>query len=295
MKTLAHGVVVLIFTIASLTATGGSVVVPVAAFAIGANGAMWATEMRVTNLSGEPRTFRVLDWVGRTGNLPFQAQEFTVGPGSTQTYGAWSLISPSVYGIVVDYPTGVYFGAVVLDVDPALLVQTAVLTGVAFTPCCGPGVVGYNRCAPFNGGYDTFSFLMTQPGVCNEGAGPLIDGTAGFFTPGQAIFLPWLHTDASRRTNLTFYNPDPVLATVTITVTPADGTLPISVQVTVLPHDVTQLNDVFSVPPLDGIRGHNVPQNTAAARATIRATTRLFAVAWVISNQNNTVTISLPR
>lgn len=293
MKRLLGLLPVVLFATVSTRAAGATVVVPVAAFALGANGAMWATEMRVTNLSGQPKTFRVVDWVGRTANLPFQAQEFQVLPGATQSYGGWALISPWV-GIVVDYPSGVYFGAVVIDVDAELRVQTAVLSGVAFIPGIGH-IEGYHRCLPFEGGLEAYAYLSAPPGICDDGAGPLIDGTGDFFVPGATIFLPWLHTDSMRRTNVTFYNPDLVPATVTVSITAADGTAPVTTTVSVPAHDVLQINDIFSSPPFDAVRAHNLPQKTAAARATIQSTTRLFAVGWVISNQNNTVTISLPR
>jgi len=47
-------------------------------------------------------------------------------------------------------------------------------------------------------------------------------------------------------------------------------------------------------PPFDAVRSHNGTA-TAAASATIVSSTRLYAIGWVISNQNNTVTISQPR
>lgn len=297
MKSLLGLLPLVLLTAISTSAAGATVVVPAAAFALGANGAMWATEMRVTNLSDQPKTFRVVDWVGKTASLPFQTQEFQVLPGATQSYGGWALISPWV-GIVVNYPSGMYFGAAVIEIDDALRVQTAVLSGVAFTPYTGAVIEGYHGCLNFEGGYPVYAYLTapaSPPGICNEGAGPLIDGTGDFFGPGATISLPWLHTDSMRRTNATFYNPDLVPATVTLSITPADGTAPVTTTVSVPAHDVLQLNDIFSSPPFDTVRAHNLPQNTAAARATINSTTRLFAVGWVISSQNNTVTISLPR
>jgi hypothetical protein len=279
----------------STRAAQTTVVVPVAAFALGANGAMWATEMRVTNLSAQAATFRVVDFVGRTADVPFQAQEFQVSPGATQSYGGWNLISPWL-GAILNDPSGPYFGAVVLALDDGLMVQTAVLSGNAFNPYTGPSTgSSFGTCPAFAGGYTTLSYFLVSPGICNEGAGPLVDGTSDFYPPGATIFLPWLHSDATRRTNLTFYNPDPAPAEVTVVITPADGTRPVSETIGVPAHDVLQINDVFAIPPFNAVRAHNLPQNTAAARAAIQSTTRLFAVAWVVSDQNNTVTISLPR
>jgi hypothetical protein len=286
-----------------------TVVIPLTGFTFGANGAMWGSEVRVTNLSQVAKVFHVIDWIGKTANLPFRSQEFSVPPGATQSYGGWTLISAWT-GIAVGYPGPLgdaYFGAAVLDIDAELVVQAAILTGGGFAWNGQAGIVGFSQCPAFRGGYYSLAYYISpepyngSTTICNDGAGPLIDGTGDFYAAGTPIFLPWLHTDETRRTNLTFYNPDPAPAMVTVAITPADGTSPVSLDVVVPAHDLVQINDVFSHPPFDAVRAANgagvaySAMKTAAARATVRSTTRLYAVGWVISNQNNTVTISLPR
>ena len=132
----------------------------------------------------------------------------------------------------------------------------------------------------------------TQAAI-NDGAGPIFEGTATFYAPGAQIFLMWLHTQPSRRTNLTFYNPDTVDAAVALTIASGDG-FSSQTNVSVPAHSVRQLNDVFSSPPFDVIRTHN-GDASATATATISSTTRLYSIGWVISNANNTVSIAVPR
>ncbi len=54
-------------------------------------------------------------------------------------------------------------------------------------------------------------------GAANRGAEEVEDATR-FYAPGSAFSVPWLNTDASRRTNVSFINPDQTDATVSVEV-----------------------------------------------------------------------------
>lgn len=184
-----------------------------------------------------------------------------------------------------------YFGALVLDADPALAVEAAILAGSWSESWGGPANCSFSKCESWRGGYE---HLWANEVVCNNGAGPLMEGSGHFYASGSEIFLPWLHTQPSRRTNLSFYNPDPIDAVVAVTISSASSSDSVRVNVAVPAHSVAQLNDVFSSPPFDVIRAHNGTAS-AAATASIHSTTRLYAIGWVISNENNTVSIAVPR
>ena len=180
------------------------------------------------------------------------------------------------------------FGAFTIQADPGLSVETAVLAGRLPPPGGGTADCSYFMCPSWQGGYPVHGAL------CNDGAGPVFDTDRDFFAVGAPITLPWLHTQDTRRTNITFYNPDAVEATVSLTITPADGTSAVTQTITVPAHSVLQINNVFSSPPFDAVRAHNA-STTAAASATITSTTRLYAIAWIIANLNSTVSVSQPR
>ena len=269
------------------------VVLPVAVYARGVNYTSWAGEVRVTNRGSTALTFRVVDFVGTLGMLPFSPADFSVAPGTTASWGAYDLLSapPSeclAPGVI--NPTASYYGALVLNVSPGLIVESAVLAGPPEFSCGDLSACGAQKCKSWEGGYIHPS---PNPCWCNEGAGPIFEGTATFYAPGAQIFLPWLHTQPSRRTNLTFYNPDTVDAAVALTIASGDG-FSSQTNVSVPAHSVRQLNDVFSSPPFDVIRTHN-GDASATATATISSTTRLYSIGWVISNANNTVSIAVPR
>jgi hypothetical protein len=94
--------------------------------------------------------------------------------------------------------------------------------------------------------------------------------------------------------NLSLINPDAVAADVTVSLFPADGASPVVTRLTVPARTVFQINDIFST-YFGAVRARNDALKAAAARATIVSTTRLYPLAYVISNQNNTVSLSLPR
>lgn len=278
------------------------IVLPVSIFASGANNSLWATEVRATNGTGADLAVHVVDFVGVSANLSFAPGDYVVPAGQTRSFGAYDLLSPLFQSKECGSECGVflgasYFGAFVIDVDLGVFVQAAILTGTSVVPRT---LGGSYVCNAWEGGYINLNAFE----ACVQGAGPLLENMGDFRPAGTSLVLHWLHTQPTRRTNVTLYNPDPTAASVMVTITAADGSFSANRPVVVPAHAVAQLNDVFGVPPFDAVRSHNGivtnPLNDngtakAAASASIVSSTRLYAVGWVISNQNNTVTISLPR
>lgn len=256
----------------SLSATPA--LVPVALRVRGQNEALWAVEVRVTNRTDAARTFRVADWIGTPGWKP---ATFTVPPRATMSLGGADIFNGP-------YSPSAVVGLATLDADPELLVQSAVLTGI-----WRPGGVS-DFCPSFDGG--------TFPAGCQGivGAGPLIDGLA-FSPAGKALFVPWLHTDEGRRTNLVIVNPDEAPAHVTVSIVSQDGLTTHTEEYAFEPRSYNQLNDLFAQLPYSEIRAANerIPFGAAAANATITSDTRIVAMAYVIGNEDNSLTISLPR
>lgn len=119
-----------------------------------------------------------------------------------------------------------------------------------------------------------------------------------FTNPGQEVELPWLHTAFDRRTNLVLINPDDAGAVVTVSIVSQDGTSTQSTSYEVAGWSYNQINDLFSLEPWSAIRTANQGMplgGGAAASATIRSDKRLLAMAYVISDYNNSLTISLPH
>ena len=250
------------------------VLVPVALRVHGQNEALWSVEARITNRTDAARTFRVADFIGTPGWKP---ATFTVPPRATISLGGADIFNGP-------YTSSAVFGLAVLDADPELLVQSAVLTGI-----WRPGGVSY-VCPSFDGG--------TYPAGCQGivGAGPLVDGLA-FSPAGKALFIPWLHTDEGRRTNLVLVNPDEVAAHVSVVVVSQDGLTTRTEDYVFEPRSYNQLGDLFAQAPFAEIRAANErsPFGAAAATSTITGDTRLVAMAYVIGNEDNSLTISLPR
>jgi hypothetical protein len=247
------------------------VVLPVAIFAAGANQSLWATEIRATNRTSGDLMLHVVDFVGVSAILSFAPGDHVVPAGQTRSFGAYNLVSPALSGCS-DLACGVgvgnnAFGAFVIDLDPGVSMEAAILTG---SGAVFSVIDSAAACKAWEGGYLTFS----GPDTCVQGAGPLLENTGDFRPPTTPIVLSWLHTQPSRRTNVTFYNPDPEPASVTLTVTSADGVSSENRSITVPAHSVSQLNDIFSSPPFDAVRSHNGTA-TAAASASIVSTTRL--------------------
>ena len=260
--------------LASPGLSANPVLVPVALRVPGQNEALWSVEVRVTNRTDVARSFRVEDWIGTPGWKP---ATFTVPAHATLSLGGADIFNGQ-------YSPSAAFGLAVLDADPELFVQSTVLTGI-----WRPGGASY-FCPSFDGG--------TYPAGCGGivGAGPLIDGLA-FSPAGKAVFIPWLHTDEGRRTNLVIVNPDDAPAHVSVVVVSQDGLTTHTEEYVFEPRSYNQLGDIFARPPWSGIREANqrIPFGAAAATATITSDTRLVAMAYVIGNEDNSLTISLPR
>jgi hypothetical protein len=259
------------------SARGAEVVIPtIVTFSTGYNDSVWGSEVRVINRTAMPKRFAVVDWIGAPN---FGPKEYEVAPGAVLSLGGWQIYNYQCCAPPSDSSPA---GVAILEVDDGLLVQSVVLSGV-FRLFADGG------CAPWNGGFPS------GPQPCNWGAGPIVDGINGFVPAGQELFLPWLHTDRNRRTNILLVNPDTVTSNVTIDITSQDGKKTVSAAYRVGPHSLMQLNQIFSKEPFIQIRDYHETGFAAAAYAVIHADTRLYAVGYVISNDNNTETISLPR
>ena len=284
-------VIVASLVIGSFAARAAEVLLPaVTPVAYGSANSVWASEVRLTNLSGVEAHFSVVDWIGTPGWRP---KAWAIPPHSSLSIGGFDILNDQAYA--ASHPAAIpipAFGAAIADADEGLIIQVAILTGIA--PLGGIGNLVY--CEPWNGGYlgsGGTDGPCARVGPCDTGAGPLLDAT-DFFPAGSTILLTWLHTDPERRTNVVFINPDPTPATVDVTYFAADGTAWPARRYQVGAHSLLQTNDVFSG-DLASLRAYNVGLPAAAARATLRSNTRLYALSYVISNLNNTVTVGTPR
>lgn len=244
----------------------------------------FSTEVRVTNLTSTPRRFAVVDWIGSCGFVP---REHTVAPGATLSVGGWSLFGLDPDGPFPPCVATPAYGAAVAEVDDGLLVQTALLSAPLETRPV-PAVI--QLCQSWEGGLDWAGLPF-----CNPGAGPIVDNDGSFFPPNATLLLPWLHTDEGRRTNLVLVNPDDSASTATLVVTSADGKLSVPYAVSLGARAYVQLSDLFGTFPWSEVRHRNSDQKTAAARATVRSTGRLYAVAYVHSNYDGGTGVVLPR
>jgi hypothetical protein len=170
-------------------------------------------------------------------------------------------------------------GVAVCTADDGLLVQTAILTGLYSISIVQP-------CPSYNGGGEQC--------LGPVGAGPLVEGLA-FSASGDSTFVPWLHTDDTRRTNLMIVNPDSVATHVTVRITTQDGSKEVSAEYEVPGRSLVQLNDLFAKEPWLPLRTANGMAHAAGASATLTAGSRLLAIGYVISNYDNSVTVSVPR
>ena len=266
----AIGLVFLTFA-AACPLSASTVLVPIVAYAHGQNDASWITEVRITNRTDLPKQFSVVDWIGTPG---WKASTHAVAPHSTTSLGG-----AAVFGSFVP-PT---VGLAICEADTDLLVQSAVLSGI----WTGGGGVSFS-CPSYDGG----GLPLSCPGL--SGAGPIIDGLV-FSSPGQDVNITWLHTATDRRTNFVLINPDDVAAHVTVSVLSQDGSVTEAASYVLPARSYNQVNDLFSEEPWAAIRIANHGIEGAAAVATISSDTRLLAMAYVISNYNNSLTISLPR
>lgn len=252
------------------------ILVPIVAAVHGQNEVLWETEIRFFNRTDSPRQVLIVDWIGSpawpANDLPSQ---LWVPARSILSVGGGDLFFTRM-------PASGAAGLAVIDADDGLLVQTAVLSG-----SWGPDADS-QFCPSFNGGGEI---------ACRgrSGAGPIIENLA-FASPGEPVFLPWLHTDESRRTNLVLINPDAVPAHVTVSVQSQDGLTTKSEDQILPPHSYNQTNDLFAGLPWSAIREANVAYfKTAGASARIVSDSRLLAMGYVISNVNNSLTVSTPH
>ncbi len=82
----------------ALPVSADTIVLPnVTGFVIGAQDALWSTEIRITNLSENVKRFRVVDWIGVDGAL----QTLEIQPGETRIVSGWELIYGGTRGSVV--------------------------------------------------------------------------------------------------------------------------------------------------------------------------------------------------
>lgn len=260
--------------LATCRLSAASVLVPVVARVHGQADALWAVELRVMNRSDVARTFRIEDWIGTDG---WKRATYTVPAHTTLSLGGRDIFNAQL-------PPSGAAGLAIVDADPDLFVQSTVLSGI-----WNPGGVSY-YCSSFDGG--------SYPSDCGGivGAGPLIDNLV-FSPAGKALFIPWLHTDEARRTNLVIVNPDDAPAHVSVTIESQDGLTKHTEEYLFPPRSYNQLGDIFASPPWAEIRSANqrIPFGGAAAAATITSDTRVVGMAYVISNYNNSLTIALPR
>jgi hypothetical protein len=264
-----------------------TIVLPnVTGFVYGAQNALWSAEIRIMNPSDSVKRLQVIDWIGVDGVL----QTLEIQPGETRIVSGWELIYGGTRGSVVSLDEDID-GAAVCEKEDGLLVQSAILTDTLTPPFAGIGSDA--PCFAWAGGHEVGQTLIP----CNYGSGPIITHNHDFFPAGRPIVVPWLFSFADvKRQNLVLLNPDSVPSTVEISITSSDGKVTRTNTVTVAPRSFLQINQLFRQPEWQEFlqaAGQHQRENPAA-RATIRATTRLYALGYVISWINNTVTVSLP-
>src|ERR1035437_17181 len=115
--------------------------------------------------------------------------------------------------------------------------------------------------------------------------------------PGPGDLRPVASHGAGSSDQSRAHKPDDVPAHVTVSVTSQDGSTTATESYGLSPRSYNQVNDLFLQEPWSAIYIANsyIQGGGAAASATIRSDTRLLAMAYVISNYNNSLTISLPR
>lgn len=244
----------------------------------------FSTEVRVTNLTGTPKSFSVVDWIGTCG---FSPSQHTVEPGATLSLGGWSLFGHAPDSPLPPCVAPPVYGTAVAEADDGLLVQTSLLASPLETRPV-PAVI--QRCRSWEGGLNDAGLPF-----CNPGSGPVVENDRGFFPPNAPLLLPWLQTDEGRRTNLVLVNPDDTASVATVTVTSGDGHVSAPRTVPLAPRTYMQIGDLFSEAPWSAVRDRNRETGTAAARALVRSTGRLYAVAYVLSNYDGGLGICLPR
>ena len=268
--------------------SGETVVVPdLVVRAEGVGGALWGSELRFTNTTGSSQTVEISDWIGTPGWRPSQV---SIPPHSAVSLGGWNAFNSGDF--VEDRP-GPIFGAAVLEVSAGIVVQSAVLAGSMIEPpppSGGPG--GPNFCSASQGGY---AYKFPNTGNCNRGSGPVMDSVARFLLPGEEVDLLWLDTTIERRVNLYFVNAGTSPSSIDLTIVSADGSTARSSTYSVAGRNAIQLNDIFVQDAWKPIRDVNYRTQASAARGHVRSSQPYYVVAYLISNLNQTVGVSLPR
>ncbi len=268
---------------AASTAEARDVIVPnLVARAVGVGGVLWGSELRITNHTATTATVSLKDWIGSPG---FRPSQIAIPPAASVSVGGWTVFNSG--NAVEDRPDPT-FGTVIIDLPDGVTLQSRVLAGVYHGNQGGGGIPEGFNCSPWTGGY----FYAFWGNDCNYGAGPVLEPVESFFAPTDVVDLPWLETDVERRVNLYLVNPDETSATVEISITSANGQTVRTADVSVPARSVFQINDVFARDPWRDVR--NVNYSQVAAHARVKSTQRFYALAYLISNQNQTMGVSLP-
>jgi len=291
MKTVARSLLLLALWLFASEGAAREILIPnVAAFVRGANSSFWATEIRLINTTPVASSFRVVEWIGSPRYLPF---ETVVAPGATKVIGGWELYSGWPVNPGYFYPSGeAEFGAAVCEVDDGLLVVSRTLTSTV--PDASGSLFPPWTCSGSSGGF-VFSPDPSAFKACNWGVGPMLYADRTFFEPGQPQNLLMLNPRRNHyRTNLVIVNGDAAEATVTIDAVGGAGEKASKV-LRVPARTYFQINDIYSLPELAELEAASEAISSFGQRATVTCSTRCFAIAYVISNENNTVSIVEPR
>ena len=260
----------------------------VVAFARGSYSSLWGTEIRIINPTSSPKSFRVVDWIGSPRQRPYQV---TVLPGETVVRGGFGLYTALwQQSPVLRVLDEAEYGAAVCEVDEGLLVLSRMLTTTIVAP---PGLAGQGVCGHAAGEYVYGDALFL--GVCNYGVGPVLYADRSFFDPGVPQNLLMLNPRRNHyRTNLVVVNGDEVEATVSILVTNATGGTA-RLERRVPARTYSQMNDIYALPELSGLEELSEMTEHFGQRAVVTCSTRCYAIGYVISNHNNTVSVVEPR
>lgn len=290
MKRLATLAALVLLVYPAGASTAEEILIPnVVAFARGANDSFWGTEIRLINPTTSPKTFRVVEWIGSPRARPFSK---VVGAGETLVVGGWELYTDWGDNGGGLYPTGqAEYGAAVCEAEDGLIVVSRTLTSTVREPG-GPGPPW--TCSGNSGGFryrpDIFPF-----NTCNWGVGPMLYADRSFFEAGRPQHLLMLNPRRNRyRTNLVIVNGDEEEASVSVEVLAAAGrSATLTFQVSGKTYH--QLNDIYALPELESLELDSEDIRFFGQRAVVTCSTRCFAIAYAISNENNTVSIVEPR
>ncbi|MFN7988835.1 MAG: hypothetical protein U0529_15290 [Thermoanaerobaculia bacterium] len=280
---------VLLVVPASVGAADEILIPNVVAFAWGTNDAFWGTEIRLINPTNSPKTFRVVEWIGSPRARPFSK---VVGSGETLVVGGWELYTDWIWSGGGLYPTGqAEYGAAVCEAEDGLIVVSRTLTSTVREP---GGADGPRTCSGNSGGFvydpDMFPF-----NTCDWGVGPMLYADRSFFEAGRPQHLLMLNPRRNHyRTNLVIVNGDAEDASVSIEVLAAAGQ---SATMTLRVPGKTyhQLNDIYALPAFEPLEQASESIRFFGQRGVVTCSTRCFAIAYAISNENNTVSIVEPR